>query len=286
VALATIALIAAAPAWAEDLREVETRVKINHVSSRIVNSHPPSASYRVRFELRSPEAGCRNGRRVKLVHRPGVRSWTEDSGATLYWNDELEFPFTREHERVKVSRSRPQPNGEPRRETFICKGDRSRRLTFPRPSEAGIAAAPASAAEEVTEAKTRVKISFAGTLSGEDFFMKGEVQSPVKKCERRRLVKLVGGSPVRGYVVDYTTARTKPGGGHRGRFSLDWVDPNPPAHYRIKAPRSFPRKDGSLKCKADVKRFRTPEAGIAAAPASAEDLREVETRVKSKAHQR
>jgi hypothetical protein len=151
VALAATGLIAAAPASAaEDRKAVKTQVKITRVSSHIVSPdfRPPYAWYFVKGKVRSPRAGCRYGRWVRLNHQTedqtdGYFTASRDGVFWLGWPDRT-FPFTQQHDRAKITRSpsashplaESVPDGR-----FTCKGDRSRRFTIPPPSEVGIAAA-------------------------------------------------------------------------------------------------------------------------------------------------
>jgi hypothetical protein len=114
------------------------------------------------------------------------------------------------------------------------------------------AAAPASAAEDVREVKTRVKITFVAGSPETELFVRGRVRAPEQKCERRRVVKFPGEDAVGSFPEgggDLTV------GGNR--FSLVLRDPTPREHYRLRTPAMF-REAGRLKCEADVKRFRTP----------------------------
>jgi hypothetical protein len=171
------------------------------------------------------------------------------------------------------------------RSGYVCLRDKSRVVAFHQgdgchptcqPStsrEAGIAAAPASAAEDAKEVKTHVHLHLRRTVPPGHWDLSGRVLSSVKTCERGRKVRV---KRIGGATLDKD--RTQAGGGHRGEFFLNFRDPSPPKHYRVKVRRSFPG-EGSLKCEAVEKRVvRT--APIAAAPASAaEEVREVESRV-------
>ena len=151
--VAVVGLIAAAVSAAEDRKEVKTQVKIQRVSSRIVTpvSGPPYASYSVKGKVLSPRVGCRYARIVRLNHRskhPGdLRAATNRTGGFhISWFDET-FPFTQQHDRAKITRSpaKSVPGGNPPPDgRFTCESDRSPRFTIPPPSDAGIAAAPAT----------------------------------------------------------------------------------------------------------------------------------------------
>jgi hypothetical protein len=149
-ALAAVGLLAvAAPASAAE--EVKTRVKPNNdVSSTLQNPPRFDVRYRVGLELRSPEARCRikpsalgengirwaddnddpNGRKVKLVNHPGVRTWftSGDPDAKLSWWAPYSRRAARGHYRVKIKVTRSDSSGG-----VICKGDKSPWVTFPRP---------------------------------------------------------------------------------------------------------------------------------------------------------
>jgi hypothetical protein len=98
-----------------------------------------------------------------------------------------------------------------------------------------------------------VTITFIVGSGASELFVRGRVRSPEQKCVWHRGVNFIGErgrNPQHGGAGDLTF--------RDGRFSLLLRhDPTPREHYRIKARRSF-HEDGSLKCKADVKRFRTP----------------------------
>jgi hypothetical protein len=75
---------------------------------------------------------------------------------------------------------------------------RARTLSFALAAIGLIAvAAPASAAEGVTEVKTQVKIRSVSPLGGREFFVWGTVHSSDEECERERFVKLIGGQRLR-----------------------------------------------------------------------------------------
>jgi hypothetical protein len=252
VALTAIGVIAApAPASAAgDRKEVKTRVKIQRVHSNVVKG-----------VVRSPEKDCEWHRHVWLVDDSGRRYRTLDPLAGLRARFTLNrvIPVVEASTfRVVAPRSvprerswRPIPgHGGGFNRSFKCKADRSRWLTFPPPSEAGIAAAPASAPEDVREVKTRLRITFMVGSPGGELFVKGRVRSPEQRCVNRRIVKFIGerAGNLHGRANGDRTLRG-------GRFTLLLHDPTPRERYRLKALRSF-RLEGSLKCKPDVKRFR------------------------------
>jgi hypothetical protein len=106
--------------------------------------------YRVGFELRSPEARCRekpsgleeeglrpaddnddpNGRKVKLVNHPGVSTWfsSGDPDAKLSWWGPYSRRAARGHYRVKIKVTRSNSSGG-----VICKDDKSPWVRLPRP---------------------------------------------------------------------------------------------------------------------------------------------------------
>jgi hypothetical protein len=250
VAVAAIGLIAAAPAAAEERREVETRVKITSVEDDLVKG-----------EVFSPEAGCRNVRRVKLVHHPGADPFFTLSGGhgsrgrTFY----LDLG-DQKYDRVRVTRSPSHPNGR-----FICKGDRSRRFTVPPPSEAGIAPAPASAAEDRKEdlpsgfsphvrerVKSRVKINSI-RKRGDAWLVEGVVRSRVNGCERGRLMELKTGRGREWRHDVRDTDRTD----RRGRFTLHGTEIRRLASIRATSALSKPNR--RVECISDIsRRFTIP----------------------------
>jgi hypothetical protein len=278
VALAAIGLITAAPASAaEEVREVTTRVKIQRVHSRTLtwvtwDGIPVPSRFRVggvvKGVVRSRKEGCESHRRVRLVDDSGRRyrqpvSIPHPNRTGGRGRFEL-YPTLREEVaeastfRVVAPRSFPRepPNGTRRfiTRSFKCKADRSRWFTFPPPSEAGIAAAPASAAEEVN---TRLKLDRLDLDPGVDrFYVSGRVRSSVKACKRPRFVNVIRPGGVR-VAHPHGARRRLTDTDSKGHFSLSWRDENPPARYRFKVPRSFP-EGRSLKCEADVKRIRVP----------------------------
>jgi hypothetical protein len=271
VALAASGLIAAAPASAaENRKEVKTRVKISLTQVSGPSGGATSPDYLVKGRVQSPAKACE--RRWVMVTKPrGHRRDTDHTTRrrrgrfTLTWTERSGEPP--EHYLVKALRSFPgQRRGEYGR---VCEADQVRLSTRTfTPSEAGIAAAtPASAAEEVKEVNTRVRLNRLNyDPSVDGFYLRGRVLSPAEGCERRRRVKVMDGAP---RAHGRTTALASKG----GSFKLHWHDPTPAEHYRVKAPRSFAPGHRSLKCEPDAKRIRVPplpsEAGIAAAPASA-----------------
>jgi hypothetical protein len=131
-----------------------------------------------------------------------------------------------------------------------CEHDRSPRF-IPPPSEAGIAAAPASAVEEV---KSQAKIRSVKALGGTAFSVQGSVDSSDEDCKQERLVRLVGWKRMsfrgtRHFTPPQRRDRLRPGPLHPLL-----ARPDSAKHYRIKVRRSF-REDGSLECEPDVKRF-------------------------------
>jgi hypothetical protein len=288
VALAALGLIAAAPASA--LEDVELRVKVNgstlalaepgqrfpggllgtvKVKSRVkikrVTDIPGSGRKKVIGVVRSRKRACEKDRVVylKVGGVPlvtGVKGWATNRrgvwkikiggyGLDVKPEKVLENGFSAVVDReIKINEGR---------RGLHCGPDRSPRFTVPPPSEAGIAAAPASAAEEVREVKTRVTVLF---VAGPGFYVKGSVRSSDEECERDRLVKLAGWQRMKPGRQAPITARTGAGDAplaHRFTLYWDWGahrNRNPPKRFRIKAPRTF-REDGSLECEADVKRF-------------------------------
>jgi hypothetical protein len=255
VALAVIGLITATPASAaEDVTEVKTRLKIKR-------DKDSNRGFKVVGVVRSAEEACERHRLVRLrlswpaarapsvPGRHGARTRTNRRGVFKarfrgdpgYWFAGVDSRFL--------------PPGEGGRLECEAAGSGLFRLPrsprssswwdSPRPVRTRNRTAPASAAGEVREVKTRLTIRSRGSM-GRERFVRGRVHSPERKCEGNRLVKVIAPKYGRRY-----RDRT----GSSGGFLLEWIERNAREHYRIKVFRSF-REDDSLRCKADEVRFR------------------------------